>query len=83
VCFPSLIEVAMRASMLHSVSRERAAHAEADLCFHPPIDRFRLMDFPHLDDIVATGYAHAAEILRAWPGTGAPVAVPAAPIADP
>ncbi|HEU0077375.1 MAG TPA: cyclic nucleotide-binding domain-containing protein [Longimicrobiaceae bacterium] len=65
--FPSLMEVAMRASMLHSVHRERAALADADLCFHPPIDRFRLMDFPHLDDIVEAGYTHAAEVLRAWP----------------
>ncbi|MET0395623.1 MAG: cyclic nucleotide-binding domain-containing protein [Longimicrobiaceae bacterium] len=79
VCFPSLIEVAMRASMLHSVSLERAAHAEADLCFHPPIDRFRLMDFPHLDAIVEAGYAHAAGILRDWP---APVPT-AAPVPDP
>jgi NTE family protein/lysophospholipid hydrolase len=72
--FPSLMEVAMRASMLHSVHRERAAREDADLCFHPPIDRFRLMDFPLLDDIVEAGYTHAAETLRAWPGPdGAPV----------
>jgi len=71
--------------MLHSVSLERAAHARADLCFHPPIDRFRLMDFPHLDDIVEAGYAHAAGVLRAWPGAE-PGVVPvsaAAPVPDP
>lgn len=66
--FPSLMEVAMRASMLHAVHRERASTEGADLCFHPPIDRFRLMDFPHLDAIVEAGYTHAAETLRAWPG---------------
>jgi predicted acylesterase/phospholipase RssA len=66
--FPSLMEVAMRASMLHAVHRERASTEGADLCFHPPIDRFRLMDFPHLDAIVEAGYTHAAETLRDWPG---------------
>jgi NTE family protein/lysophospholipid hydrolase len=66
--FPSLMEVAMRASMLHAVHRERHSTEGADLCFHPPIDRFQLMDFPHLDAIVEAGYTHAAETLRDWPG---------------
>ncbi|HEV2148824.1 MAG TPA: cyclic nucleotide-binding domain-containing protein [Longimicrobiaceae bacterium] len=64
VRFPSLMEVAMRASMLHSIYRERSALEAADLCFRPPIDRFRLMDFPRIDEIVDAGYVHASEVLQ-------------------
>jgi predicted acylesterase/phospholipase RssA/CRP-like cAMP-binding protein len=77
VRFPSLMEVAMRASMLHSVYREKAALEAADLCFRPPIDPFRLMDFPRMDEIVEAGYRHAAEVLRARPAApGLPAAPP-------
>ena len=44
--FPSLMEVVLRASMLHSTYLERAAVQDADLCLRPPVDHFSLMDFP-------------------------------------
>ena len=68
--FPSLFEVAMRASMLHSLSQERRARADADLCFQPPIDGFSLMGFDQMDEIVAVGYEHARGALDAWEGRG-------------
>lgn len=64
--FPSLMEVAMRASMLNSIRREREALRDVDLCFHPPVDGFGLMDFARLDEIVEVGYRHAVEVLRDW-----------------
>jgi NTE family protein/lysophospholipid hydrolase len=64
--FPSLLEVAMRATMLNSVQREKIAMADADLCLHPPIDRFSLMAFDQLYAIVETGYVYARDALRDW-----------------
>ena len=72
VRFPSLFEVALRASMLTSVHRAKLTMEEADLCLHPPIDRFGLLDFDRLDAIVETGYAYTREMLQSWqvPGAG-------------
>ncbi|HEY0660064.1 MAG TPA: patatin-like phospholipase family protein [Lysobacter sp.] len=64
--FPSLLEVAMRATMLNSVQREKAAMADVDLCLHPPIDGFSLMAFDQLYAIVETGYVYARDTLRDW-----------------
>jgi NTE family protein/lysophospholipid hydrolase len=64
--FPSFMEVAMRASMLHSIYREKAALREADFSLRPPIDEFGLMDFPRFDDIVAAGYDHARDEIATW-----------------
>ncbi|HEX2190087.1 MAG TPA: cyclic nucleotide-binding domain-containing protein, partial [Longimicrobiaceae bacterium] len=72
--FPSMMEVAMRASMLNSIRHEREALRDIDLCFHPPIDGYGLMDFTRMDEIVEAGYTHAAEALRGWKWSG-----PAAP----
>jgi predicted acylesterase/phospholipase RssA len=68
LAFPSLIEVVMRASMLHSVYREKTALLDADLRLSPPIDRFGLMEFDALDDIVKVGYEYAREAVAAWAG---------------
>lgn len=66
VRFPSLMEVIMRATLLHSTYRQRVALQEADLCLRPPIDRFGLMDFHRIDEIVRVGYEDARERVRAW-----------------
>jgi predicted acylesterase/phospholipase RssA len=64
--FPSFLEVAMRAAMLHSIYRERTAMERADLRLRPPIEPFRLMDFTRIDDIVAVGYASTRETVAGW-----------------
>ncbi|HJR64238.1 MAG TPA: cyclic nucleotide-binding and patatin-like phospholipase domain-containing protein [Gemmatimonadaceae bacterium] len=64
--FPSFMEVAMRASVLHSIHREKAALREADVSLRPPIDEFGLMDFPRFDEIVAAGYDHARDEIATW-----------------
>jgi NTE family protein/lysophospholipid hydrolase len=64
--FPSLMEVVLRASLLHSTWRERMAVQEADLCLRPPVEAFGLLDFERLDDLVAIGYDYAREALAAW-----------------
>jgi predicted acylesterase/phospholipase RssA len=64
--FPTLLEVAFRSTMLQSTFRARQAVEDADFCLYPPIDRFGLMDFPLLPEIVQAGYEHGREALAAW-----------------
>ncbi len=66
VRFPSLMEVLLRSSMLHSAYRERMAIQQADLCLTPPIDRFSLMDFARLEEIADVGYRDAQVAVQRW-----------------
>ena len=83
--FPSFLEVAMRASMLASIHREKTALQQADFCLRAPIEPFSLMDFPRLDEIVDTGYQYAREAVRGWSRDGSllPAAGGAAAGAEP
>ncbi|HEX8244860.1 MAG TPA: cyclic nucleotide-binding and patatin-like phospholipase domain-containing protein [Longimicrobium sp.] len=69
--FPSLMEIALRASMLHSAWGERAALQDADFTLRPPIDGFRLMDFSVLEPLVKVGYDYARQEVAAWMASGA------------
>lgn len=76
--FPSLLELAVRASLLHSTSRQNQAILDADFCFRPEIDRFGMIDFLRLDEIVAVGYEHALQVIPRWRDDPAfPAAAPA------
>lgn len=66
ISFPGILEVAMRASLLHSTWREKAALQEADFCLHPPVDVFGLMEFERMDDVARVGYEYARDALAAW-----------------
>jgi len=76
--FPSLVEVAMRATMLHSIHQAREAMAAADLPLRPPVDAFSMMDFARIDEIAEVGYAYARDVLREWATPGEPT--PTAPV---
>jgi predicted acylesterase/phospholipase RssA len=69
--FPSLMELALRASLLHSASSERAALDSADFTLRPPIEGFGLMDFKGLDHLVQVGYEHARAEAAKWIASGA------------
>jgi len=79
VRFPSLMELALRASMLHSAHGERTALASADFALRPPIDPFRLMDFTPLDQLVEVGYQYAKAEIASWIASGALEGLVAAP----
>ncbi|HEX2076486.1 MAG TPA: cyclic nucleotide-binding and patatin-like phospholipase domain-containing protein [Longimicrobium sp.] len=64
--FPGIMEVAMRASLLHSSWREKEALSQADFCLRPPIEPFALMAFEQMDEIAEVGYAYAREALAEW-----------------
>ncbi|HEU4557696.1 MAG TPA: cyclic nucleotide-binding and patatin-like phospholipase domain-containing protein [Longimicrobium sp.] len=69
--FPSLMELALRASMLHSAHRERAALASADFALRPPVDGFALMNFDAMEQLVRVGYEYAQAEVAAWVASGA------------
>lgn len=64
--FPSIPEVMMRASMLHSIGRERDIAEMVDLFLHPPVDAFPMMDFEILDAVSAAGYEYARQAVAEW-----------------
>lgn len=64
--FPGIMEMAMRASLLHSTSRERESLESADFCLRPPIEAFGLMEFERMDDIAAAGYEYARKAIADW-----------------
>ncbi|HEX8212208.1 MAG TPA: cyclic nucleotide-binding domain-containing protein [Longimicrobium sp.] len=70
VRFPSLLEVAMRATVLQATYRQRVTLLDADFAFRPPIERFGMMDFPRLDEIVEAGYEHARQAIAGWREAG-------------
>jgi NTE family protein/lysophospholipid hydrolase len=63
VKFPSMLELAFRASMLYSTSMQNQSVESADFCFRPPIDRFGLVDFLRIDEIVALGHDYATTVI--------------------
>lgn len=69
--FPSLMELALRASLLHSASREREALESADFALRPPVEGFSLMDFTALEALVTLGYAYARDEVAKWVASGA------------
>lgn len=66
VKFPGILEVAMRAALLHSTWREAAAVRDADICLQPPVDAFGLMEFERMADVAVAGHAYARQAIADW-----------------
>ena len=64
--FPTLMEVVLRASLLHSTRREQLALDDADLTLRPPVEGFSMMDFPRLAELIALGYDYARGAVASW-----------------
>jgi NTE family protein/lysophospholipid hydrolase len=64
--FPTILEVVLRASLLHSASRELANALEADLTVRPAVEGFSLMEFDRIDEIVDAGYKKASDTIAQW-----------------
>jgi NTE family protein/lysophospholipid hydrolase len=64
--FPSLMEVILRASLLHSTRREQIALDESDFTMRPPVEGFSMMDFPRLGELIDIGYRYARETIATW-----------------
>jgi NTE family protein/lysophospholipid hydrolase len=66
VRFPTLFEVVVRASLLHSAFGERTNVMEADLTVRPAVEQFGLLEFERIDDIVEAGYCSAGAAIAGW-----------------
>jgi len=73
VRFPTLMEVVLRASLLHSTRREQLALSEADLTLRPPVEGYSMMDFPRLADLISLGYDYARTAIDEWRVRAMPV----------
>lgn len=60
---PTILDIMTRAVTLTSARRARFVEQEADIYLAPPIDRFGMLEFERIDEIVETGYRHALEVL--------------------
>jgi predicted acylesterase/phospholipase RssA len=68
--YPSLVEVALRASMLASIQRENAVSRSADFLFQPPVEEFGLMEFTALDRIEEISHRYARDRIAEWRASG-------------
>jgi NTE family protein/lysophospholipid hydrolase len=68
---PDIATILMRTVMLASVNRTRANEASADLYLRPPIERYDMLGFHKLDELVEVGHRYALERVAAWQRTSA------------
>jgi NTE family protein/lysophospholipid hydrolase len=66
---PKLFSILMRSALVSSTHKSEEAKRDADLYLTPPVDRFRLLEFSALDEIVDIGYQYAKEKIQEWKGT--------------
>ncbi len=63
---PYIIDVLMGSTLLSSVGHTRRVMSEADLCIEPPVDRYGLLQFEALEELVDVGYQHARGEIERW-----------------
>ena len=62
--FPGILDVLLRTVMVSSLPARARALADADLVLRPPVDRFGMLDFGHIEEIARCAYEYAMERLR-------------------
>jgi predicted acylesterase/phospholipase RssA len=60
---PNIAAVLMRTTEVSSNQKTMEVKRDADLCLRPPIDRYGVLEFESIDQIVDTGYRYAREKL--------------------
>lgn len=60
---PSLGEILLNASVLHSVGRQRLMRDRADVCFRPVLSRVGMLDWKKYDVVVRAGHDSAVAAL--------------------
>lgn len=63
---PSITDILMRTIVLGSAHRTRQVMKDADLYLRSPIDKFGMLEFESLEQIVEAGYRHAQEQLATF-----------------
>jgi len=68
--YPDLMSVLLRASMIAAVGRENLESQHADYLFAPPVERYGLLEFAAIREIVEAGYTFATRQLDEWREAG-------------
>ncbi|MGH9369752.1 MAG: patatin-like phospholipase family protein, partial [Thermoanaerobaculia bacterium] len=63
---PTMLEILSRASSLSSLDQIEGLKPQATLYLHPPLEKYSMFDFDHLDALVQAGYEYAAPIIEQW-----------------
>lgn len=66
IAVPSMQSILMRASMLSSSGKDDLMSQTADLCLRPPLEKFHLLDFKPIEQLVDVGYTYALQRLEEW-----------------
>lgn len=63
---PKLGDILIRSIVVNSINRLRKYGQEADLYLEPPVDKFGILEFEAIDEMVQLGYDYAKEKIKAW-----------------
>jgi NTE family protein/lysophospholipid hydrolase len=61
---PNIAAVLMRTTEVGSTQKTNEVKRDADLCLRPPIDKYGVLEFESIDEIVETGYRYAEKKLE-------------------
>ena len=61
---PNIAAVLMRTTEVSSTQKTNEAKRDADLCLRPPIDKYGVLEFEAIDQIVEAGYGYAQKTLE-------------------
>jgi len=64
--FPSIIDMLISSTLLSSTNKASQAKIEADYYIHPPVEKFKLLEFSALEELVNVGYEHAKQEVAQW-----------------
>ncbi len=66
--FPNIFDIVLRS--LEITSRQLQTNSlkeqKADICIHPPVGQFGLLDYKSFEQIVRAGYEYALENVDQW-----------------
>ena len=63
---PTMLEILSRSSSLSSLQQVERLKPEATLYLHPPLEKYSIFDFDHLDALIRAGYEYAAPLITQW-----------------
>lgn len=61
---PNIAALLMRTTEVSSTQKTNEAKRDADLCLRPPIDKYGVLEFRAIDQIVEVGYRYAQQTLE-------------------
>jgi len=67
---PSIGAVLMRTTEVSSKQKTNEVKRDADLCLRPPIDKYGVLEFESIDQIVEVGYRYAQKTLEELKASG-------------